>query len=225
MRDIEKRFEDLMTAQFHQTYEVSKVWWQKISYYYSEPHRHYHTLTHLRHMFELYDTFENDIQNKAVVILSVIFHDIIYDPRSSSNEEDSVDLFKLFVKEISDSSLDEIHEHVIDFILATKSHVVDWVESETIDDSLRNDKLFFLAFDMAILSADPREYNTYAANVRKEYIHVDHETYCTRRAAFLRGVLAGGPVFYGKLGPDAEAKMQQNLIWESENLEKGIIPE
>ncbi len=39
--------------------------------------------------------------HSQVVFLSIVFHDIIYNPRSPSNEEDSADLFKAFALEVS----------------------------------------------------------------------------------------------------------------------------
>lgn len=50
-----------------------------------EPHRHYHALPHVAAMLAAGRAFPlDDVQTMAVW-----FHDAIYDPRSSTNEEDS----------------------------------------------------------------------------------------------------------------------------------------
>jgi predicted metal-dependent HD superfamily phosphohydrolase len=224
---VARRFEGLMTDEFGlpTDSELSKKWWTTISSMHSEPHRFYHTLTHLAHMFELFDENSSKVQNRMIVTLSILFHDIVYDPKSPRNEEDSADLFKNFVIDINHPKLTAVCDVVFDYIIATKSHAVDTEDGLHLPDSVREDKLAFLAFDMAILSVPLASYREYAKKVRLEYSHVDVEVYCTRRASFLRGVLDGGPVFYGKLDNLAEERMGVNLRWEIELLETGTVAE
>ena len=69
----------------------------------NEPHRHYHNLNHLFKLFDGIDEIENshriqdvdDMKEKLEVI--ALFHDVIYDPMSSSNEDDSADFFSRMV--------------------------------------------------------------------------------------------------------------------------------
>lgn len=223
---VARRFEGLMFDELGlpADSELCKKWWATISTMHSERHRFYHTLTHLAHMFDLFDEHSSKIQNKMVVTLSILFHDIVYDPKSPRNEEDSADIFKEFVVDINHPKLAAVCDIVLDYIIATKSHSVDTVDQSLLPDSVREDKLAFLAFDMAILSVPIASYQQYAKKVRLEYSHVDAKVYCTRRASFLRGVLEGGPVFYGKLDEQADERMHVNLRWEIELLESGTIP-
>jgi predicted metal-dependent HD superfamily phosphohydrolase len=215
---VARRFDEVM-LEFGQDQEseTKKKWWDIIHKKYSEPTRYYHTLTHLGHMFQLFDKHGSQLQNSRAVILSIFFHDIVYDPRSATNEEDSAELFKEFVHDVSHPALSAVSSTVVDFILATKSH--------SADDLADSDKLSFLAFDMAILSVPLTDYQMYAKKIRSEYAHVDLHVYCTRRGAFLREVLDGGPVFHGKLDDHAEERMRVNLQWEVDILQKGILPE
>ncbi len=54
--------------------------WNRIREKYSEPHRFYHTLTHIDSMLNHLDRIKPDGVELA---LAVWFHDVIYDPRSS----------------------------------------------------------------------------------------------------------------------------------------------
>lgn len=59
--------------------------------HYREPHRFYHTLEHLD---DVWQQLENrGYSDNDVLLLATIFHDIIYDPRSGTNEEDSARYF------------------------------------------------------------------------------------------------------------------------------------
>ena len=85
----------------------------------SREKRHYHTLRHFEEMFgysDLLIPYElNHVQDNgvtltekgmtlsvntklfdAILTLSIFFHDAIYNPKSSTNEEDSVALYKNF---------------------------------------------------------------------------------------------------------------------------------
>ena len=58
---------------------------------YNEPHRHWHNLYHMQQVFtdivESIITFSD--RNRALV-LAAIYHDVVYNPQSSTNEEDSI---------------------------------------------------------------------------------------------------------------------------------------
>jgi predicted metal-dependent HD superfamily phosphohydrolase len=129
--------------------------------------------------------------------------------------------FQTFVVDVNNESLNAIQETVSSFIIATKSHEAD--ESLCASDDF-NDMLLFLAFDMSILSVTPSIYSIYCKQVREEYIHVEEAVYCSRRAAFLRQLLASGKsVLNGKLGPEAEVRVKINLEWECSHLESGSL--
>jgi len=59
--------------------------------HYLEPHRFYHTLEHLD---DICDQLEKKgLGENDALLLATVFHDIIYDPRSPNNEEDSASYF------------------------------------------------------------------------------------------------------------------------------------
>ena len=211
---------------------VITTWSNMIKTMHCEPHRHYHTLRHLHHLFSLMDSYEQDIYDKNVLTLAILFHDIVYDPKSRDNEVNSMRLFQEFAAEAAQDESGKFSEKVVllvsEFILATKLHEVDPTRV-TPGSHEHSDLMYFLAFDMAILASSPEDYLIYCQRIRKEYIHVEEKAYCTRRAEFLRKCIAdeqeeGKSVLHSKLGNDANRQLLINLQWEAENLENGNIP-
>jgi hypothetical protein len=105
---------------------LSNKWYDKIVRHYSEPHRAYHNLIHVEDVLAsielLLDTSHGSVDGAssstgnfttdtvhdccskaktAILTLAAFFHDVIYNPKSSTNEKDSADLFLGFVSELS----------------------------------------------------------------------------------------------------------------------------
>jgi predicted metal-dependent HD superfamily phosphohydrolase len=61
---------------------------------YSEPHRHFHTIEHLNDVLgQVFELYKNSVDLPEMV-MSAVFHDIIYDPQRKDNEEKSAELFE-----------------------------------------------------------------------------------------------------------------------------------
>ena len=85
---------------------------------YSENHRHYHTFEHIADL--LYQLNILDLFNDNVLFLATIFHDIIYDPKKTDNEERSAELFKIWFPKgrndsrITDEEIDEVETIILE---------------------------------------------------------------------------------------------------------------
>ncbi len=232
----------------------------------SEESRHYHSLCHLEEMFSYIDLAlesttasietssldngksakkkENSVW-KAILDLSVFFHDAVYNAKSSTNEEDSAILFQSFVTDFhltTDEKCDcWIAQTVKRFILATKSHNVDNLDLAETEEMYLH---LFLDADMSVLGKDPQAYDHYASLIRYEYVHVPEQIYCEKRAEILRSFIgsvkkdtgtggegsttcpASKTVYLNESLRDAlEDRAICNLQREIESLEKGIIPQ
>lgn len=199
--------------------------WISIAARYTETHRFYHTLEHIRALLDQIKAegpYRSSINNIVVVELSVFFHDIIYDPKSSTNEEDSVVLFRdLLGSHLTPAVVTAVEA----FILATKTHKLPSTNDTTSDQV--SDLKLFLDLDMEVLSRPRSQYQQYASEIRSEYIHVNEEVYCQRRAAFLRKTLAAGaksPIYWTHFFSDHEQVARKNIEWECQLLEQGFIP-
>jgi predicted metal-dependent HD superfamily phosphohydrolase len=203
-----------------------QAWFDRIWNEYSEEGRYYHTTVHLYEMLSYFDlswqqnfppeSSRSDDEEQAI-LLAIFFHDVIYDVHSGTNEEDSAVLFQKFADEMEMGSVAPcLRSKVVDYILATKKHIV----SETNPIALS----LFLDIDMAVLGKKEEAYLRYAALIRKEYSYVPHEVYCEKRAntleSFLKKPIFGTRVMYQSF----EEQARENLQNEIEMLRKGLIP-
>ena len=187
--------------------------YQIIENYYNEDTRYYHTLTHIHDLLVLFHQFNSIITQKSVVFLSIIFHDIIYNPKAADNEEKSAELFQTLMTSFLPIDIITI---VLDFIIATKSHQL---SSNNINLKL------FLDFDMSIFSTDRSIYIKYANSIRNEYIHVDFEVYCVKRSEFLRSMLLPSyQIYHSEYFKENEMKAKDNILYEIQFLEKLTLP-
>ena len=149
---------------------------------YAEPHRRYHTATHvvavLRDCGVLADALALDARERSRVALAACAHDVVYDGRPGDDERASADWAR---SALSAAGLTPDHvEPVALLILATSTHEahVDHVAATALLDA-----------DLAILAGPPDEYAAYVRAVRAEYAHVDDDGWRTGRAAVLHGLL------------------------------------
>ncbi|CAM9355670.1 unnamed protein product, partial [Laminaria digitata] len=134
----------------------AEEWGGKIMDAYSEEGRHYHTLDHVADMLEGAERDFPNLDRPGLVQLAIFFHDLVYDPKSGSNEEDSDVLFRNFSEAVGLSPSDA--STVSCYIIATKRH--DVLDSE--DQDLRA----FIDLDMAVIGRERIAYFTYASQVK-----------------------------------------------------------
>jgi pantetheine-phosphate adenylyltransferase len=138
---------------------------------YDEPHRFYHTLEHIE--FVLKQLHDTGVLTHDEVFLAAVFHDIIYNPQSKTNEEDSADYFMNAAKS-SGLSTDQ-KEHIKQLILDTKHHKPTVPFSEEL-----------IKADLAILNAPFDQLIKYEKQIFKEYQFVDYKDYKVKRIEALK---------------------------------------
>jgi predicted metal-dependent HD superfamily phosphohydrolase len=75
--------------------------WAELLPRYSEPHRHYHNVQHIEECLREFEFGQHLAADPAAVELAILFHDAIYDPRRSDNEEQSAQLAIALLTEMS----------------------------------------------------------------------------------------------------------------------------
>ncbi|MFI9777759.1 hypothetical protein ACIHCV_24105 [Streptomyces sp. NPDC051956] len=145
----------------------------------SEPQRRYHTTTHLKAVLDHIDVLEDHADDPALVRLAAWFHDAVYLPERSTNEDRSARLAERALSEVglTDQQIDEVSR----LVLLTVTHDP--------DEDDHNGEVLCDA-DLAILAAAPDAYAAYAAAVREEYGFVPDEPFREGRAAVLHQLLA-----------------------------------
>ena len=137
---------------------------------YNEAHRYYHTIEHIQDV--LNKLKEKGLEKNDELFLAAVFHDIVYNPKSNTNEEDSADLF---LSESKNSSLNgEQKEHIKQLILDTKSHKPTVKFSEK-----------FIAIDLSVFDGNLGQLIKYEKKIFKEFQFVDYKTYKTKRIEVL----------------------------------------
>jgi predicted metal-dependent HD superfamily phosphohydrolase len=154
----------------------------------AQPHRHYHTVDHLAAMLAVIDRYAGVATDPDDVRLAAWFHDAIYDPKSTDNEERSAALAERELPKYGRAA-----GNVARLVRLTAGHQV---EPGDTDGALLADA------DLAILAASPDVYDRYTVDVRREYVHVPDELFRLGRATVLRS-LAALPTLYRIVPPRA----------------------
>ena len=175
---------------------------------YAEPHRHYHTATHimfvLRHLGDISRASRGDhsAAPSPEVVAAALYHDAIYDARADDNEARSADL--------AASDLDSVgwsHERcstVAALVMATAGHLADDAAVDADGDAGGDaDRAMLLDADLAILGAEPGAYLAYVNGVRAEYGHVDDDQWRAGRTVVLQRFLQRRRLFITDFMHDA----------------------
>jgi predicted metal-dependent HD superfamily phosphohydrolase len=155
---------------------------------YSEPHRYYHTATHIMMVVRnVHDVAAMSAsQPSAELVVAALYHDAIYDPRSDDNELRSAALAVGDLIEVGWSG--ERCAMVKALIVATADH-------SHAEATVSADTQFLLDADLAILGAEPHSYLAYINGVRAEYFFVDDDRWRTGRSRVLLGFLDRPQIF------------------------------
>ena len=150
---------------------------------YTEGHRHYHNQQHLAECLREWTLGRHLSAWPALVELALWFHDAVYDPTASDNEESSADLARDWCEAAGLSV--SVAATVSRLVMATKSHLP---EGDP-------DASLVVDVDLSILGRDPKRFAEYEAGIRQEYGWVSEEVFSVKRAAILRGFLARDFIF------------------------------
>jgi len=181
-----------------------------------EPHRRYHTATHVMWVLRHIDTIVADLPRADLAVLDVavvrwaaLFHDIVHDPTRSDNEELSATLAARAASDIGWSAARAGDAHRL--VMATKGHTPGPLDERVLVDA-----------DLAILGASPADYGAYVTGVRAEYSHVADDAWRAGRTAVLDGFLARRQLFHtATMRREREARARANLTAERAALTRG----
>jgi predicted metal-dependent HD superfamily phosphohydrolase len=145
---------------------------------YREPWRKYHTLEHLCECIETFEPVAHLAAHPAAVEAALWFHDAVYEPSRTDNEERSARLAEhvLYAAGVLPDAVD----HVTRLVLATRHTALPHGPDEQL----------LVDIDLAILGASEPRFAEYERQVRDEYAFVPKPQFYEKRRAILQSFLA-----------------------------------
>jgi predicted metal-dependent HD superfamily phosphohydrolase len=173
-----------------------------------EPQRRYHTVAHLTAVLDHVDALADHAAEPDVVRLAAWFHDAVYLPDRSENEERSARLAERALPEAGVPPQKTAEVARLVRLTVTHDPAGDDRDGQVLCDA-----------DLAILAAPPSAYAAYTAEVREEYHFVPNDAFRDGRSAILRQLLALPRLFHTPYGREHwEATARYNLGSELELL-------
>jgi len=154
---------------------------------YREPQRHYHTRAHIEDCLRQFDKLRGQAHEPEAIELALWFHDAVYRPYRSDNEQRSADWSARFLLGAGASSV--LAERVSGLILATRHEAA-------VDDA---DTALLIDVDLSILGTDANRYALFERQVRLEYRWIPGIVYRRKRAHVLESFLARERIFSSEL--------------------------
>lgn len=171
---------------------------------YSERHRHYHTLQHLRECLHAFDAARTLALRPGEVELALWFHDAVYDVHRDDNEERSAEWAAMAMRHagLQDAAVQRVHA----LIMATKHKAL----PSDIDAQVLVD------VDLAILGAAEARFDESDAQIRREYAHVPEPAFregrcCVLRSFLERPRLYATEAFHQALGEQARRNLARAI--------------
>lgn len=182
--------------------------YQNLRTAYDEPHRAYHTASHVVACLRLLDddAIRALAMNASEVEAALWFHDAIYLPHRSDNEEASARLAEdcLGMAGVERARI----ARIASYIRATKTHTADTEDGQLVID-----------IDLSILGEAPEVFARFEAEIRREYAAVSDPDYAAGRTAVLRRFLERPNIYGAPLLRDRyEARARANLARAIANL-------
>lgn len=143
----------------------------------SEKHRRYHTLQHLRECFEQFEAVRGRAHAPAEIMLALWFHDAFYDPTRGDNERRSAEWARDCVAAAGLSAAKA--QRMYELVMATCHDAVP-------DDA---DARLLVDVDLSILGAEAARFDESDIQIREEYAHVPDPEYKLGRIKVLRSFL------------------------------------
>ncbi|HLY10874.1 MAG TPA: N-methyl-D-aspartate receptor NMDAR2C subunit [Planctomycetota bacterium] len=151
--------------------------WETLAARYEEAHRAYHTLRHIEHCLEEFETVRGEARDPVAVELALWYHDAIYDTRRRDNEERSAGLAEQVAAEAGLGS--DLARRAGDLIRISTHR----------KSSSDPDARLFADVDLSILGQPTEAFAEYERRVRQEYSWVPEGEFRAARARILEAFL------------------------------------
>jgi predicted metal-dependent HD superfamily phosphohydrolase len=183
--------------------------WNELLPRYSEPHRHYHNARHIYDCFRELEAVKLLARDPLAIDLAILFHDAVYDPRRSDNEDQSA---LLAARALADFFSRETIASVKMLIDATRHHSI----------PTNLDAQLLVDIDLSILGQSADRFDEYEQQIRQEYLFVPENLFREKRAGILERFLARPSIFQTDFFRERyEASARMNLARSVARLRHG----
>ena len=171
---------------------------------YAEPHRHYHTLEHVRDCLMLHHKTIHLVDYPMAIEIALWFHDMVYDPLADDNEPRSAAACRAWLDQ---GNADEVLKQEVEALILVTDH-------QRAADT--NDQQIMADIDLSILGAAPAVYQSYADDIRREYAAIPEDEFRSGRKKVLQVFLSQVRLFHNEIFIDgfedfARENMQREL--------------
>jgi predicted metal-dependent HD superfamily phosphohydrolase len=174
----------------------------------SEPHRAYHDLAHLDEVLRRIDLLAGEADRPDLVRLAAWFHDVVYDPPATDDEERSAEVATVALADLGLAP--DVVDEVARLVRLTATHGAAPGD---------RDGAVLCDADLAVLASDSLRYQSYTDGVRREFSHVDDATFARGRADVLRRLLDRPQLFTTSYGRrEWEQRARANVVAELRSL-------
>ncbi len=175
--------------------------------------RPYHNWEHIHQMMDLFRAHQSQLHDPEAVLLTIYFHDVIYQPLYTNNELQSAERAQEWLSK-TDLPMESIRK-VYEYILSTKTHA-NHTEDQDLD--------YLLDFDLSILGSEPDRYRLYSEQIRQEFHEVPELMYREGRKRILGVFLAMPSIFKTEaFQHQYEQQARSNIEEEIKHLSEAAI--
>lgn len=176
---------------------------------YDDPARHYHNLPHIIHCLTQFDSARQHSEHPDALEAAIWFHDAVYDPSRTDNEQKSADLARDVLQTCG--AAPSFAAEVADLIMVTLHDR----PPQTTDGQLLAD------IDLSGLGQPPDGFDRDGDAIRAEYPHVADQAFNAGRVEMLRRFLDRPHVYYTSFFRERyEATARSNLERSLRRLEE-----
>ncbi len=200
---LQERFVDLWTRSAlvpHVGADIAQRVYADLMQRYHEPHRRYHGWTHLWHCIEQFELTVARLEQPDVVEMALWFHDAIYVPGASDNEDQSAELFRRAGEGVFSR---EFLQKVCSFTLLTRHNVA----------PRESDGCFVVDIDLSSLASGWCSFLRDSDRIREEQSHIPDSSFYPGQVRFLRALLERPRIYYSQFFHDrCEQAARHNIV-------------
>jgi predicted metal-dependent HD superfamily phosphohydrolase len=183
MDSLKLRFNGLCNQHLFPTASFDTNWVsQDILQKYAQPLRRYHNQQHLIHCLEQLDQVKHLIPHADAVEMALWFHDAIYVPGKTDNEQKSSELFLEYA----------LDNFPVEFIRQVERLILVTTHKHT---SIDFDERFIADIDLSSFGLDWGDFLVDSQNLREERLDIPDSAYFQAHTQFLKHLMSRSSIF------------------------------